>query len=229
MTGMKILQAIKKIINFILFPEKCLICGESSTKCLCNQCQKDLKIEFNPKTINTKLNIMCISCFAYKGKIRDIIHKFKFKCQKNASEILTNFLVTEINKKYKSQRFNAISYVPNYQNNYTRGYNQSKVLANNLSKKLKIPVKNCLIKIRDNKKQHKLSYIERQKNVEGVYACTENLEGQNILLCDDIITTGATLSECAKELRKSGANVFCATIAYTILKNQEKKCKTTEI
>ncbi len=229
MTCMKILKAIKKLINFVLFPEKCLICDKTGTKCLCNQCQKDLNKDLNPKTINIKLNIMCISCFTYKGKIRDIIHKFKFECQKNVSEILTNFLVIEINKKYNDQQFNAISYVPNYQNNYTRGYNQSKVLANNLSKKLKIPVKNCLIKIRNNKKQHKLSYIERQKNVEGVYLCTENLKGQNILLCDDIITTGATLSECAKELIKSGANVSCATIAYTILKNREKKCKTLKI
>lgn len=229
MMDMKILQAIKKFIDFVLFPEKCLICDGFSTKCLCNQCYKDLENDFNPKTINTKLNITCISCFAYKGKIRNIIHKFKFKCQKNISEILTNFLVIEINKKYKNQQFNAISYVPNYQDNYIKGYNQSKILANSLSKKLKIPVKNCLIKTRNNKKQHKLSYIERQKNVEGIYSCTENLKGQNILLCDDIITTGATLSECAKELKKSGANVLCATIAYTILNNQEKKCKIAKI
>lgn len=229
MTDMKILQTIKKIINFILFPEKCLICENLSTKCLCNQCQKDLYNDFNPRIVNTKLNIVCISCFAYRGKIRNIIHKFKFKCQKNISEILTNFLVIEINKKYNNHRFDAISYVPNYQNNYIRGYNQSKILANNLSKKLKIPVKDCLVKLCDNKKQHKLSYIERQKNVEGVYKCIENLKGQNILLCDDIITTGATLYECSKELKKAGANVFCATIAYTILKNQEKKCKTAKI
>lgn len=226
---MKILQVIKKFINFVLFPDKCLICEKPNAECLCNQCKKEINDDFNPKTINIKLNITCISCFAYRGKIRDIIHKFKFKCQKNASEILTNFLVIEINKKYKNQRFNAISYVPNYQNNYIRGYNQSKILANNLSKKLKIPVKNCLIKIRDNEKQHKLPYIERQKNVEGVYSCTENLKGQNILLCDDIITTGATLSECSKELKKAGANVSCVTIAYTILKNQEKKCKVAKI
>ena len=78
---MKILQTIKKFISFILFPEKCLICGKLNAECLCNQCKEDLENDFNPKTINTKLNITCISCFAYKGKIRDIIHKFKFECQ----------------------------------------------------------------------------------------------------------------------------------------------------
>ena len=184
----KIYNNIKSLINFIFFPTKCIGCDEVSKEYICNKCKKELEKNFCPKIVESyHSELSCISCFVYQNKVKEIIHNFKFKNHRNASLILSNFLTIAIEKKFKNQKFDSITFVPCY-----------------------------------HKKQHRLSFSERQENVKGVYQCVEeNLQNKNILICDDIITTGATLSECAKELEKLGAKVFCSTVAYTILKTLE--------
>ena len=221
---MSIFNTIKRILNIILFPPKCVVCGEINTRYLCNNCKKYLNNNFKPKITYNESNLVCISCFAHEEKVKDIIYNFKFKCQKSASKILSKFLTLSIREKYQGIKFDYISYVPEYKSTQDRVYNQSEILANDISENLNIPVINCLKKIVNNRKQHKLSYFDRQKNVKGVYFCNYNLKNKKILLCDDIITTGATLSECATELQKCGAIVYCATVSYTPLKDRRKKC-----
>lgn len=221
---MNIFNAIKRILTLIFFPPKCVICGEINTRYLCNDCQKYLNNKFKPKITYNEPNLICISCFAHEEKVKDIIYNFKFKCQKNASTILSNFLTVAIKKNYQGINFDYISYVPDYKQVQDKAYNQSEILANNISENLNIPIINCLKKIVNNKKQHKLSHFDRQQNVKGVYSCNCNLKNKKVLLCDDIITTGATLSECAKELQKCGAIVYCATVSYTPLKDRRIKC-----
>lgn len=221
---MNILNIIKNFVSFILFPSKCIGCGNFVTSALCKNCTEAIQSKFTPTIIQiSNTNLKCVSCFAYEGKVKDIIYEFKFKHQKNALIILSQFLIIAIYKKLNLYKFDTITYVPVY--NFTKGklYNQSEILAKNISQNLNIPLKSCLVKIKNNKKQHKLSFHERQENVKGVYSSTGNLENKNIILCDDIITTGATLLECAKELSKSGANVTCVTLAYTVLDKTRKR------
>ena len=216
--NMDIFNSIKNFVYSILFPSTCVGCNKLSSNQLCYECKKTLENELSPKITNVpNTTSKCISCFVYKEKVRDIIHNFKFKNQINTSIILSHFLTIAIRKELKLYKFDIITYVPAYKTSHSRLYNTSKILAYELSKNLGIPVKDCLIKNIDNKKQHKLSLLERQKNVKGVYSCIEHLENKNIILCDDIITTGATLSECVKELHKFGANVVCVTVARTPL------------
>lgn len=219
---MNIFQNIKRFISYLLFPERCLSCGSPNTT-LCHHCKKYLQEKFNPVVVKTQnKELSCVSCFVYEGTIRNIIHSFKFQNQKSASTILSEFLTIAIQNELKSKKFDIITFVPNYKClSYTREYNQSEILSEEISNRLGIPIKKCLTKIKKNRKQHKLSFSERQENVKGVYSSTEDLKNKTILLCDDIITTGATLSECVKELKKSGANVICATVAHTVLKDQE--------
>ena len=100
-----------------------------------------------------------------------------------------------------------------------RGYNQSALLAQELSKLLEIPVHcHLLRKCADTPAQHELKGAERRGNVFGVFevAKPELTQGKTILLCDDVKTTGATLDECAKMLKLAGAQeVYCACIAVT--------------
>ena len=221
MSVKKIYNNIKSLINFIFFPTKCIGCDEVSKEYICNKCKKELEKNFCPKIVESyHSELSCISCFVYQNKVKEIIHNFKFKNHRNASLILSNFLTIAIEKKFKNQKFDSITFVPCYYPD--KKYNHSEILAEKISENLGIPLKKHLKKIRENKKQHRLSFSERQENVKGVYQCVEeNLQNKNILICDDIITTGATLSECAKELEKSGAKVFCSTVAYTILKTLE--------
>ena len=101
-----------------------------------------------------------------------------------------------------------------------RGYNQSEFLAKPLADKLGIEFKNnCIFKYRNNKAQSSTKGIsERRKNVKNVYiADYEKLSGKNIILMDDVYTTGSTMEECAKELRAKGAeNVLGIVLAKVV-------------
>ena len=77
-------------------------------------------------------------------------------------------------------------------------------------------LKKALVKTKNNKTQSKLDINQRKNNVKSVYAVRQNkIKDKKILLIDDICTTGSTVNECAKVLKKAGAqNVIVATIAY---------------
>jgi ComF family protein len=93
-----------------------------------------------------------------------------------------------------------------------RGYNQAELLAKELSFRLGIPSLNVLVREKPTKPQFKLKREERMKNVIGVFTVSKKLKtkvkGANIILIDDITTTGSTLRECAKILKKSGVKKY---------------------
>lgn len=89
-----------------------------------------------------------------------------------------------------------------------RGYNQTELLAKNLSKNLKIPYNyNILVKSKNNQTQSLLEKSQREKNVENVFKIKNpsKIKDKNIILLDDIYTTGATVRECSKILKNAGA------------------------
>jgi ComF family protein len=111
-------------------------------------------------------------------------------------------------------------YVPLYtKRQKKRGYNQSELLSNELSKLIGISVShNNLIRIKDTITQTNLSFKERQKNLESAFEIKDKKEvkDKNILLIDDVLTTGATADNCAKILKKAKAKgVYVLTFATT--------------
>ena len=101
-----------------------------------------------------------------------------------------------------------------------RGFNQALEIAKILAKKLKIQcdVKTCQ-RITLRPPQASLPLKDRIKNIRGVFACEQNLQGLNIALVDDVMTTGASLNELAKTLKQAGAaHVECWVIARTLQK-----------
>ena len=106
-----------------------------------------------------------------------------------------------------------------------RGYNQSALIAKQIALCLNIPYKNfILIKKKNNKKQSTLSISNRKRNVQGVYSVwqKEKIRGKNVLLIDDILTTGATLNECSRILKENGAKrVIVGVIAKAKIRNHK--------
>ena len=106
-----------------------------------------------------------------------------------------------------------------------RGYDQAETLCRSLSKCMGVPAKGLLTKTVDNKAQATLDALQRKANVLGVYGAlnTDEIAGKRVLLVDDVITTGATLSECSRVLLTAGADeVICAAIACTTGEKEEK-------
>ena len=193
--------------------KRCLLCsrqidGEGNIK-LCKICSAN-KMYFDAN----------YSPFNYEGSVEDAIKRFKFADRSWYGGHFAKFIGDELMKERIKADY--IVYPPVNRKTYIeRGYNQSEILAKKLSKILGIPVvKNAIRKTRDNPKQSLQSYKTRFSNVRGVFAVKESkkniIKDKRILIIDDILTTGATLSECAKVLKRSGAkSVISATVATT--------------
>ena len=235
----------KKILNFI-FPEtySCLGCGRDvfdNPYLFCSHCIDKLPF------ITEKVCIRCgdilenqgyyckrckgrtitfdraISCFKYDGKIKTLIHSLKFDKAKYVALSLSKFLADVfINEKLYA---NIIIPVPLCDKRLKqRGYNQSKILADELSKHLKLKVKDNLLKrVKETPNQTELNFNQRQVNLLDAFKVvnSKEIKDKAVLLIDDIYTTGATARECSKVLRKAGAKaIYVLTVGHTILKNE---------
>jgi ComF family protein len=103
---------------------------------------------------------------------------------------------------------------------FERGFNQAELLAKEASKILDIPVSKALKRRRSTTPQQSLEKAERFKNLEFAFeGLPTKLRGRSVILVDDVCTSGATLAECAREVRRCGAtNVVALTVARTMLR-----------
>ncbi len=211
---------IEKILDLI-FPPVCGICNKEINTYLCGKCEKEInKItcvgenRYDNKYFSTHMYL-----FKYEGIIRNKIISYKFNDKpylyKTFCEIFVkNKKVCEFLKKY-----DIIISVPMYKKKKNqRGYNQSELIAKETAKKVEnIEYRNdILIKIRNTAKQSSLNKEQRKENLKNAYVVNNNeyILNKNILIFDDIYTTGSTANECAKTLIEAGAkDVGILTIA----------------
>ena len=211
---------IEKILDLI-FPPVCGICNKEINTYLCGKCEKEInKItcvgenKYKDKYFSTHMYL-----FKYEGIIRNKIISYKFNDKpylyKTFCEIFVkNKKVCEFIKNY-----DIIISVPMYKKKKNqRGYNQSELIAKETAKKVEnIEYRNdILIKIRNTAKQSSLNKEQRKENLKNAYVVNNNeyILNKNILIFDDIYTTGSTANECAKTLIEAGAkDVGILTIA----------------
>lgn len=224
---------MKRLISLIL-PERCISCGNivESGMDFCEDCQSKLHPMLEPVCNKCGRTVISCNCYKfknfaadglaisywYKESIRNAVKRFKFSNQMKPAEFLASGMVNQIRKNYKDRLFDVIIAVPMHKKSVqNRGYNQSEILAKKISKELGILYSGRLLKkIRNTKIQHFLSREERMENIKGVYLADGKCKDLRILLVDDIVTTGATLNECAKTLKKAGAKeVYCVVAAAT--------------
>jgi ComF family protein len=157
--------------------------------------------------------------FYYDGAVRRAIDRYKFKKRRECAPFFARAVLDAVRTRLIPQFIDAVVPVPLAAAAYTRrGFNQSELLAQRIGRSLKKPVlKNALEKCVDNPQQHRLNAAARADNVLGVYrAGTQPVKKLRVLLIDDISTTGATLRECARVLKRTGAvTVWAAVIALT--------------
>ncbi len=221
---MNFLKRILKQIYGWFFPNLCLFCSEYTNpeEFACKKCMPDRLIErnFNLKIGQQQKFLYCFSLDNYEGEIQKYVENFKYKGKKAYARKYA-FLLKSLMSEEDLSLFHSVCYVPmTAKKEKRRGYNQAKILAKEFSKISGIPLCDLLLKVKENRTQHTLKYDERIKNIKAVYTCKLDINGQNILLIDDIITTGATICECAKELYRAGAlNVKALSIASTEFKS----------
>ncbi len=218
-------KKILAITKNLFFPLTCLHCGIKITENhLCLPCQNQIKLLFPPNCY-TRLKLNCQSqdsltvnsICTYRGPMRNLIHSFKY----NNCDYLSKFLSQLIIKQLKTIKFNALYYdfiVPVPLHPYKiklRGYNQAELIAFYIAKYFQLPLKNDIIISKYIKNsQTKFSSRKRKENVRGKFITKKDLSNTNIILIDDVFTTGSTISACWRSLKEKGANkIYAITLA----------------
>ncbi|MFA6432092.1 MAG: ComF family protein [Candidatus Margulisiibacteriota bacterium] len=187
----------------LIFPPSCDVCRKRSDRALCPSCFKQIKFMKPQFGIN--------SAAVYDGVVREAIHRFKFEGRKRLAGPLGHLLVKYISElpNIDMREMHYIVPVPLHAKRFRkRGFNQAELLSNILSKYYSIPVFPILKRTIDTKPQFSLPIEHRGNNVRGAFQAgveRGKIEGKNLILFDDIYTTGATINECAGVLRKAGA------------------------
>ena len=218
-------------ISDFFLPRFCPSCKKKLTSTevvVCNSCLAKIKhadsertaIEFVRKFKNEKIIKGFTSLFVFEKdkELQDIIHDLKYNGKFSIGIFLGKLLAAAVNDKIQEWKIDLIVPIPlHHLKRAERGYNQSDFVAKGMNKILDIPVKSRLIKrIRFTETQTSLNLLERKENMKDAFALHRNklLQNKNVLLIDDVITTGATISECGRIILESGAaNIYAASVA----------------
>ncbi len=161
---------------------------------------------------------MVYSVLDYNSFIKEHLHSYKYEFATYYYKIFGEIMLYEIKRKNLYNDIDYIIPVPlDKSKRAFRGYNQSELLGEYIGGKLGIKLLNdVLIKTKKTKDQHNLSEHERKKNLSNVFKLKNNemIYDKNILILDDILTTGTTLKNCGKLIREGGAkSVYGLTLA----------------
>lgn len=203
----------------LFFPPVCGICGEKNENWLCRKCEKD--IEIKKKNINTKVYLKYYDEFLFLFKYEDIRHEilqYKFSNKAYLSNMFVNIILKDKKICDKIKLYDIILSVPMTKKKKSRrGYNQTELISKKISENLNIEYRsNILIKEKNNLTQSSLTEKQRFENVKNVFKVQneEIIKNKRIIIFDDILTTGATANECAKQLKKAGAKeILVLTLA----------------
>lgn len=202
----------------LLYPPKCVFCQKllrDTEVDLCSDCRTELpKVSYGFK--RGECYEICEAVYFYEGAVADSVRRFKFAgCEQYASAY-GRFLAKLILQK--NIEFDVLTWVPiSDKRAKKRGFRQTKLLAEATAKELGLKAVQTLKKHKDNPAQSSLhSFSDRKKNVKNVYTAVDAQRfcAKRVLLIDDVVTSGATLSECSRVLRKAGAkSIVCVCLA----------------
>jgi ComF family protein len=186
----------------LLTPPYCALCGDPvygdlMGKYSCSAC------------LNKKPHFDCArSAAIYSGLIKEMILDFKYRDAVWLGPDLGKLMLACLRQNFNEANIDYITFVPLHKSKErTRTYNQALLLANEIAANIRKKSVNCLGRVRATATQTHLTAAERAANVRNKFTFKANtaLNGKSILLVDDVMTTGATVNECARVLKGAGA------------------------
>ncbi len=240
MVALPKLDGVGAIVS-LLYPPVCTICGANvrAGEYLCDQCDaKTVRViapfcqkcsePFEGAITDTFTCANCahrtihfdaaVAAYRSRGIVRQIVHTFKYGRQIYLRHLVARWLYAALDdERLRDRRFDIIIPVPLHPTRQReRGFNQASLLAELLSAEISIQSKPALERIRYTTTQTALDRAERMENLHNAFRLRKNtsVQGLRVLLIDDVLTTGSTLSECARVLKHAGAiSVHAATAA----------------
>ncbi len=216
----------------LFFPRECLSCGallSEQDKEICHICLSRLpyttyKLDQNNDVYKQIIPFVEIEAatslffFSKQGMIQELLHQLKYKGHQELGDIFGELLGKKIQKDLPEKMFDFIVPIPLHPKKLKkRGYNQLTLFGKQLANIVEAQYEEKLLyKKTANETQTKKNALQRKENVKGVFGLhsSDKFIGKHILLIDDVITTGATLVEASRELKKiKGVKISIATIA----------------
>jgi len=224
-----------------VYPRRCLACqrwmprGEPGF--LCAECYQSMEFIVNPcarcgceRGPYSKNTGNCPSCRsvalhfdsvrsvgAYSTPLKEIVHALKYRREMAAAPVLGEILFEAVRDWPGGEFAEVVVPVPLHKARLRRRtFNQSALIGGILARRMQLPFSQALARTRMTQSQTELSPSARRKNVKDAFAAArpKSVKGRQVLLVDDVITSGATASECAKALKAAGAaRVYAASIA----------------
>lgn len=204
----------------LLFPPKCPFCGKilrEPRAPLCAVCQRELPW-LTGALAERKVDFVkvCLSPLAYRGTVPEAVRRYKFRGVR-AYAVPFGLLMAQCVRDHGLEEIDGVTWAPLSRKRLRkRGYDQAELLAAQVAGHLGLPLLSTLQKVRHTQPQSGLDQdAARRANALGAYQLKEGLalEGKRLLLVDDVVTSGATLGECARLLCQAGAEVYCLTLA----------------
>jgi ComF family protein len=227
---------LNNILN-LLYPETCPVCRNPclshETAPICDNCWRSISQYDGPYCIKcgnplvSDASIKCYQCLKeepafeyarsfglYEDALRKGINLLKYHGKARLSRPLSALLI-----KSGLPETDAVMPVPlHYRRLRKREFNQSALISKYVAKAMRSElILNCLVKVRETPPQVGLRYKERVKNIKGSFEVGDDglIKNRNIILVDDVVTTGATIRECAKTLKKAGAGkIYVISLAH---------------
>jgi len=204
-------QSIRKLF----FKSSCAICKKESEQEICIYCLTKLQDRSDLKKWS---NVYYL--WEYDNFIRSLISSYKHKNRIRVGKEIEKIITPKIKEVIRREKINRVMIIPiSYSRKNKRGFNQ----VEELLKSGKIPYKNGK-RVRDTVPMFKLLNREkRELNIKGAFKITENLKGKKVLVIDDIVTTGSTMKEYIKEIKKQAPEkivIFSLSLARTFLEKE---------
>ena len=225
----------------LLYPRRCEGCRtspEGDAKYICWECMASFTAVREPFCMTcgdpvegrVDVEFLCHTChkaspafdcarsaYRFDGVLKDILHLYKYGQAQWLAEDLATFLHGCILGQFEQDELTLVCAVPLHRLRLReRGYNQSALLAKNLAARLGKPYRHVLRRVRSTQTHTNLTARDRVTNVVGAFEVkrAQHVKGQRVLLVDDVMTTGATASECSRALKSADASaVSVVTVA----------------
>lgn len=228
-------------LSFALFPGICRLCGDKTHRHmeLCQACETELPRIIHPCPncslpgiaswqqarcgaclTNRPDFASCIAPFRYEAAIRHLHHRFKFRQDIAAGQLLADLLGDCIKQRQPPRPDLLIPVPMHWHRRLVRGFNQAELICQALAMRLRLQTSEALQRIRSGLPQQDLSRTARATNVAGAFQTQgARIAGRHLVLVDDILTTGATVASATKALLAAGAarvDVWC--LARTVIR-----------
>ncbi|WP_107038964.1 ComF family protein [Brumimicrobium mesophilum] len=209
----------------LIYPYFCVVCGEElnqKSEHFCFSCEEDLHFTYFEKYDDYSIadqvfwgrlkieNVYSLLYYEGPTSTREILHDIKYNEGTDLAHFMGRMMGNRLKSHPKYADINAIVPIPIHsKKEFSRGYNQSLLIANGVSEELGIPVVDALQRKTHDESQTRKSKDERYQNVKGKFALKEKkLQDYNhILIVDDVLTTGSTLEFASRAIFEGGGNV----------------------